>query len=46
MASYVNSTPITPSFDDAEKYFLITLVLLFGMFVYFQFFKEERVQIS
>jgi len=40
MVAYVNSIALTLTFDDAEKYFLITLVLLFGIFVYFQYIKE------
>ena len=36
----IYTLPTSPTFTEAAKYFALTLVLLLGLFIYFQFLKE------
>jgi len=39
-ASLAYVDPLPMNLDEAQRYFLITTVLVFGEFVYFEFFKR------
>ena len=38
--AFVDSFPISSDFDEAQKYFLYTIILMLGLFIYFQYFKK------
>lgn len=40
MLTFANSLSAWHCFDNIDEQFLVLGILLFGMFVYFQFFKE------